>query len=246
MKRNVAIVIIIIVPVLAVIVFLVRFPLSTTTKLPKIGGSNPTPSPTALQLQKILAQATPYCDNKNGWRVPPNMQEGTNGLLCTKSGLQLEQNSSSASHFAELDLDSVNGQPYNQANFMETVSVAFTQDDIFTYGCLLIQTPAGRPGGYILCVNDRGSWQLQDATNILHPVAHGTINTKLGQKIALSMTVQSGSLTCSINGQTEPYITEVTNDIALDGQTGLIVEANGAIQSTPVLYTGFGFYFINN
>lgn len=187
-----------------------------------------------------------YCLNKNEWIIPPNMQEGTPSPVCNQSKLQLQQISPRADHYAEVDLKSVNNRPYNQTSFMLKVSLTFIQEDVYTYGCLIVQTPAGSPGGYIICINDRGAWQLQDATDITRPVKSGNINTKLAQKINFTMMVQSGLLSYSINGQNMPSINENSSHISSDGQIGLIVEKTDATQSAPVIYTDFGLAAISN
>lgn len=226
--------------ILAVIIVIAA--ILKTLSLPRLQAA-PASTISLMPLPKVFKQAIPYCSGRNGWSVPPNMQEGTPALICSKAGLQLEQDSPQASHYAEIDLEDANNVSYNQGIFRVKVSAILTQDDPYTYACLIVQTPAGSPGGYILCVNDRGSWQLQDATNITNSpglsLPTGTVNTSPGKKLVLLIQVQGGILYCSINGQSMQSVKENLQHISQSGMVGLIVEKTGATTSAPVIYSDF-------
>ena len=145
-------------------------------------------------------------------------------------------------YYAELDLDDVRGNTYNQAVFRVSVTITFQNPtDTATMASLLVQTPQaqGVAGGYILALNPIGQWQLQDtksATDI-PVVRHGIIPIHSSQPTTITIEVINKILYASINNQWVIAYPDTLNESP--AAVSFLVERPGKAHSSPILFSNF-------
>jgi DNA-binding XRE family transcriptional regulator len=186
----------------------------------------------------LLQEPIPGCHNPDGtvWRTP---LPGT-AFFCGNNGLLMQQ--TLPNYYAELDLDDVKGNTYNQSIFRVSVNITFQNPtDTATWASLLVQTPQaeGVAGGYILALNSTGQWQLQDtksATNI-PIVRQGSLSIHSSEPTMITIVVINKTFYAAINNHWVIDYPDTLNKSP--AAVSFLVERPGDAHSSPILFSKF-------
>jgi hypothetical protein len=142
-----------------------------------------------------------------------------------------------------VDLEQVQGRPYNQTNFLVKVQITFQNPrDTSTWAAVIVQTPLqrGASGGYVFALNPNGQWQLKNIVNGRdQPVKQGMANIN-PQLVTMTVRVQDHVLSSYINNkQVISYSGDPVNFNASSSEIGLVVERIPAAPSSFVQFSNF-------